>query len=114
MTSELHTGRRLTCDKVVRPHHRARRPLFGSSSPASIGNEIRRGCQFVHGLFRSLGHLAGGCPLSTQCPFFQGPPLGVCSVVVAFLLGPGKVVICVSCTHFFDTLEQQLSFTMAP
>ena len=57
---ELHTGRMLTCEKVIRPHLRACGPLVGSSSPASIGKEIRRGCQFIHRLFRSLGHLPGG------------------------------------------------------
>ena len=50
----------LTCEKVIRSHLRARRPQVGSSFPAGIGNEIRRRCQFIHGLFRSLGHLPGG------------------------------------------------------
>ena len=82
---------------MIRLHLRAHAPLVGS--PASIGNEIRRGCQFIHSLFRSLGHLPA------QCPFHQPPPFGVeGSVAMAFLLGPGKVVRCNSYIHFWASL----------
>ena len=56
-----------TCEKVIRPHLRARRPLVGSSCPASIGSEIRQGCQFIHGLLMSLGHLPGRVARFVPC-----------------------------------------------
>ena len=51
------TGR--SVEKRFASHLRPRRPLVHSSFPASIGHEIRQGFQFLHGLFRSLGHLPG-------------------------------------------------------
>ena len=45
---------RLYCEKAVRPHLRSRRPLDYSMFPVSFGQEIRHGCQFLRGLFRSL------------------------------------------------------------
>ena len=52
---------------MIHLHLRARKPLVGSSSPARIGREIRRGCQFIQGLFRSLGHLLGGLARFVPC-----------------------------------------------
>ena len=66
VTTQLRHADRLTCEKIIRPHLRARRPLSGATSPASIGHERRR-CQFIHGLFRSLGHLTGGLARFIPC-----------------------------------------------
>ena len=47
---ESHEGHRLICEKAVRPHLRPSGPQVYSSFPVS-GGQIRRGCQFLHGLF---------------------------------------------------------------
>ena len=57
---EVYTGHRLQTEKTVRPHLRSRRPLAFSVFSVGIGQEIRHGCQFLHSLFRALGHLSGG------------------------------------------------------
>ena len=57
---ELFLGHRLNCEKVIRPHLRAKRPLVGSRILPSDPREIRQGCQFVCSLFRSLNRLPGG------------------------------------------------------
>ena len=77
---ELHSGHRLMCEKVIRSHLRARMPLVGSSSLASIGNEIRGGCQFILIFLRSLGHLLGGLvglPLVNPLPILPGSSIWV-------------------------------------
>ena len=56
---ELFLGHRLHCEKVIRPHFRAERPLVGSRILPSDPREIRQGCQFVCSLFRSLNRLRG-------------------------------------------------------
>ena len=54
---EVCSGYRLQTEKTVRPHLRSRRPLAFSGFAFGIGQEIRHGCQFLHSLFRALGHL---------------------------------------------------------
>ena len=58
----------LLTEKTVRPK---RRPLstpgFFRVFPVGIGQEIRHGCQFLHSLFRALGHLPGGLARSIPC-----------------------------------------------
>ena len=50
---EQRAGYRLLCEDS--------RPLpVGTSTLAGAGDEIRRGSQFVHGVFRSLGNIPGG------------------------------------------------------
>ena len=66
---EVCTGHRLHSEKAVRPHLRPSRPLFfffGGFS-AGMGQEIRHGCQFLHSLFRALGHLPGGLARFIPC-----------------------------------------------
>ena len=64
---EIHAGHRLLCEKAIRPHLRPRRPLVYSSFLVSGGQEIKHGCQFLHGHFRSLGHLLGGLSKFLPC-----------------------------------------------
>ena len=90
---EVNAGHGLDGEKVIRFHLRARRPLVGSSSLASIGNEIRRGCHFIHGLFRALNHL--GLSLVNPVHIWSGS-----SVAMAFLRGLGKAVTRRSSIHF--------------
>ena len=54
-------------EKGVRPHLRPRRPLVFSGFSVGIGQEIRHGCQFLHSLFRALGHLPGGLSRFIPC-----------------------------------------------
>ena len=54
-------------EKAVRPHLRPRRPLVFSGFSVGIGQEIRHGCQFLHSLFRALGHLPGGLARFIPC-----------------------------------------------
>ena len=42
-------------------------PWFFSGFPVGIGQEIRHGCQFLHSLFRALGHLPGGLARFIPC-----------------------------------------------
>ena len=46
--------------KTIRPNLRPRRPLVFSGFSVGKGQEIRHGRQFLHSLFRALGHLLGG------------------------------------------------------
>ena len=64
---EQGAGHQVNLCKIIRLHLRARRPIVGTILPASIGDEIRRGCQFIHGLFRSTGHLRGDLATSVPC-----------------------------------------------
>ena len=64
---EVYTGHRLQTEKTVRPHLRSRRPLAFSGFSVGIGQEIRHGCQFLHSLFRALGHLPGGLARFIPC-----------------------------------------------
>ena len=43
------------------------RPLAFSGFSVGIGQEIRHGCQFLHSLFRALGHLPGGLARFIPC-----------------------------------------------
>ena len=43
---EQWAGHRLLSEKVLRPHVRAHRPIYGSSVLVSKGIEIRQGCRF--------------------------------------------------------------------
>ena len=51
---EQNSGRRVLSEHFTRPHSRARRPLVAGGAIASNVIEIRKGCQFVHGQFRSF------------------------------------------------------------
>ena len=42
-------------------------PWFFSGFSVGIGQEIRHWCQFLHGLFRALGHLPGGLVRFIPC-----------------------------------------------
>ena len=42
-------------------------PWFFSGVPVGIGQETRHGCQFLHSLFRALGHLPGGLARFIPC-----------------------------------------------
>ena len=64
---EVYTGHRLQTEKTVRPHLRSRRPLAFSGFSVGIGQEIRHECQFLHSLFRALGHLPGGLARFIPC-----------------------------------------------
>ena len=64
---ELYSGYRLQTEKTVRPHLRSRRPLAFSGFSVGFGQEIRHGCQFLHSLFRALGHLPGGLARFIPC-----------------------------------------------
>ena len=64
---EVFSGYRLQTEKTVRPHLRSRRPLVFSGFSVGIGQEIRHGCQFLHSLFRALGHLPGGLARFIPC-----------------------------------------------
>ena len=64
---EVYTGHRLHTENAVRPHLRPRRPLVFSGFSVGIGQEIRHGCQFLHSLFRALGHLPGGLSRFFPC-----------------------------------------------
>ena len=64
---EVCTGHGLHTEKAVRPHLRPRRPLIFSGFSVGIGQEIRHGCQFLHSLFRALGHLSGGLARFIPC-----------------------------------------------
>ena len=64
---EVYTGHRLHTEKAVRSHLRPRRPLFFSGFSVGIGQEVRHGCQFLHSLFRVLGHLPGGLARFIPC-----------------------------------------------
>ena len=64
---EVYSGYRLQTEKTVRPHLRSRRPLVFSGFSVGIGQEIRHGCQFLHSLFRALGHLPGGLARFIPC-----------------------------------------------
>ena len=64
---EVFTGVRLQTEKTVRPHLRSRRPLVFSGFSVGMGQEIRHGCQFLHSLFRALGHLPGGLARFIPC-----------------------------------------------
>ena len=85
------------CGKVIRPHLRARRPLL---ILLFCGWEIEQRCQFIHGLFRSLGNLLVGSPylsLASQ----KSTLLGSCTLVgssvgTVCLPGPAEVVGCQS------------------
>ena len=56
---EVFPGHRLHTEKAVRPHLRSRRPLAFSG--------FWHGCQFLHSLFRALGHLPGGLARFIPC-----------------------------------------------
>ena len=64
---EVCSGKRLQTEKTVRAHLRSRRPLVFSGFSVGIGQEIRHGCQFLHCLFRALGHLPGGLARFIPC-----------------------------------------------
>ena len=64
---EVYTGHRLQTEKTVRPHLRSRRPLAFSGFSVGKGQQIRHGCQFLHSLFRALGHLPGGLARFIPC-----------------------------------------------
>ena len=64
---EVFSGHRLLTEKTVRSLLRHRRPLVFSGLPVGIGQEIRHGCQFLHSLFRALGHLPGGLVRFIPC-----------------------------------------------
>ena len=64
---EVYSGYRLQTEKTVRPHLRSRRPLAFSGLSVGKGQEIRHGCQFLHSLFRALGHLPGGLARFIPC-----------------------------------------------
>ena len=64
---EVYTGHRLHTEKAVRSHLRPSRPLVFSGFSVGIGQEIRHGCQFLHSLFRALGHLSGGLARFIPC-----------------------------------------------
>ena len=53
--------------KLFDLHLRSRRPLAFSGFSVGIGQEIRHGCQFLHSLFRALGHLPGGLARFIPC-----------------------------------------------
>ena len=60
-------GHWLLSEKVTRTELRPDRPILLPSAPASEGIEIRRGCQFMSGLFRALGKLVGGLGRFIPC-----------------------------------------------
>ena len=64
---EVYAGHRLQTVFSVRSHLRSRRPLAFSGFSVGIGQEIRHGCQFLHSLFRALGHLPGGLARFIPC-----------------------------------------------
>ena len=64
---EIYAGHRLHAEEATRSHLRPRRPLVFSGFPVGIGQEIRHGCQFLHSLFRALGHLPGGLVRFIPC-----------------------------------------------
>ncbi len=64
---EIFAGHRLHAEKAIRPHLRPRRPLGFSGFSVGKGQEIRHGCQFLHSLFRALGHLPGGLVRFIPC-----------------------------------------------
>ena len=64
---EIYAGHRLHAEKAIGPHLRPRRLLFFSGFPVDLGQEIRHGCQFLHSLFRSLGHHPGGLVRFIPC-----------------------------------------------
>ena len=64
---KIFAGHRLLTEKTVRPHVRARRSLVFSGFPVGIVQEIRHECQFLHSLFRALGHLPGGLARFIPC-----------------------------------------------
>ena len=66
-------GHRLLPEKTVPLRHRSGRPILIGTSPVSERVQIRAGCQFVGGLFRSLNKLPGG--LSRFIPGSLGPHL---------------------------------------
>ena len=64
---EVYSGCRLQTEKTVRPHLRSRRPWLFRVFSVGIGQEIWHGCQFLHSLFRALGHLPGGLARFIPC-----------------------------------------------
>ena len=64
---EIFAGHRLHAEKAIRSHLRYRRPLVFSVFSVGIGQEIRHGCQFLHSLFRALGHRPGGLVRFIPC-----------------------------------------------
>ena len=64
---EIYAGHRLHAEKAVRPHLRPRTPLVFSGFSVGLGQEIQHGCQFLHSLFRALGHLPGGLVRFIPC-----------------------------------------------
>ena len=65
---EVYTGHRLQTEKTVLPHLRSHRPLaFSGFFCWHRVQEIRHGCQFLHSLFRALGHLPGGLARFIPC-----------------------------------------------
>ena len=64
---EIFAGHRLHAEKAICPHLRPRRPLVFLVCQLEKGQEIRHGCQFLHSLFRALGHLPGGLVRFIPC-----------------------------------------------
>ena len=99
--SEQKAGHGQTCEKVLRPHLRARRPLF-----IPVPSEIRQGCQFLHGVVQ-----VSGTPPRWSRPGLFPPCLernktklidrgwGQCGHGLTSKAS-GKVAICPSFTHF--------------
>ena len=66
--------------KLFAPNNVPVDPWFFSGFPVGIRQEIRHGCQFLHSLFRALGHLTGGLarfiPCQPSAHFARLPHLG--------------------------------------
>ena len=114
---EVYTGHRLQTEKTVRPHLRSCRPLAFSGFSVGIGQEIRHGCQFLHSLFRALGHLPRLSPVNLvlttlDCLVWVGSGLDMFS-----LLARVRVVtisfLPLSSISLVIRMELLLSFLMA-
>ena len=64
---EIYVGQRLHAEKSCSPPSPSPWSLVFSVFPVGIGQEIRHGCQFLHSLFRALGHLPGGLVWFIPC-----------------------------------------------
>ena len=94
-----------TCG-VTTKHKRGCEPTH---PPGDVCGKFLKFCELpLHSLCRSLGHLPD------QCPFHWAPPFDVGgSVAMAFLPGPGKVVICKSYIHFWASLGTRMARQMS-
>ena len=79
---EIFTGHRLHTGKSCSPPPPSPSTPVFSDFLVGIGQEIRHGCQFLHSLFRALGHLPGGLAGFIPCQ-----PSAHCARFVTFRLG---------------------------